>query len=66
MIRYFCDLCGRELPHNRNYAVVRPVYAYKNVRVELTSSVNGLWNGGQLCECCLVDVVARGKDINRD
>ncbi len=66
MIKWFCDLCGKELPDGRNYVSRRPIYEYNNVRVELTSSVDGTWNAGQLCGACIVDVVARGQDVSRD
>lgn len=65
MIRYICDVCHKEKKDTVN---VQPVFETsligkaipgvvaipEKVRIRIMRSVRGTWNGGVLCDKCLV------------
>lgn len=63
MIRFFCDLCGREAnkptsqPVFKAHVVPQPKpgasVVPNQVGVRIIRSVRGTWNGGVICNCCL-------------
>ena len=61
MIKLFCDCCEKELgPHENkvNDQVCKTLkFGETVVAVRVMVSVDGVWNGGQVCEECLQKVL---------
>lgn len=62
MTRYYCDLCGNEMPKNEHGRLIR---RYACVTVEIIHAVGGTWNLGQVCHACIIRVVNEGTPINQ-
>ncbi len=68
-----CDLCGRK--RKRNYVTQRwkpymtrlGAKSDESVRVEaeVIVAVNGVWDGGELCGDCLLDLVGERRHLER-
>jgi hypothetical protein len=63
MIKVFCDVCGKEL--QRNAAVDRIKRRKANVTVEVLVAYKEVWNTGDVCEGCVIGIVANGSGIER-
>jgi len=61
MIKYYCDVCGKEL--TRDYVEDRLVRELDRVKVEVTVAIDGTWNKGDICGDCLIKAISKGKDI---
>ena len=64
MIRYFCDVCGkeitREMPDNR-----RLTAEAGRLRIEVVTAIDNAWNGGHVCHDCIraaIAATAKGQD----
>lgn len=57
MIRYFCDICNKEIPAAKTGRVIRQL---GDVRVEVMTSFKSAANSGQICEACIVRAVVEG------
>ena len=57
MVKYFCDVCGDEIPGGENVISSRiqesPVLNGRKVMFEIMAGIDGAWNGGHLCRNCL-------------
>lgn len=64
-VTYRCDVCNKTIANPET----QPVFEKKQdagkpkVQVRLQRSVDGRWNGGQVCDDCLVEIVSSGKRV---
>jgi hypothetical protein len=66
MIRYYCDGCGAALAPEDHQRLRRDGHINgTRIDVEVTTAVNGTWNGGNVCHRCVAKVVA-GADEPSD
>jgi hypothetical protein len=63
MIKVFCDVCGKEL--QRNAAADRIKRRKANVTVEVLVAFKDQWNAGEVCEPCVISIVANGSGVER-
>ncbi len=56
--RYFCDVCETELSSRRPDRVRRRL---GEVTVEVMVAHKGVWNGGHLCEPCVLRIINEGE-----
>jgi hypothetical protein len=63
MVKYFCDICGKEMSdQDRGRIKVKR----GRVSVEIMTALDGIWNNGQICHSCIVDVVFAYGERSRD
>lgn len=60
MIKYFCDMCGKEV--KRNYISERFHPKKGNFKVEVMVAFDNTWNDGIICKDCLWDILKTGKE----
>lgn len=61
MIKYLCDVCGKEM--QRNAAVDRIKRRKANVTVEVLVAYKETWNSGDVCEACVIAIVSNGAGV---
>ncbi len=61
MIRYFCDVCGKDIS---NYKQQRLQGKVGRLNIEVLTAIDNCWNGGHVCEDCIKAAVA-GASIPR-
>jgi len=72
MVRNFCDCCGNELtsdnvpsgPENRGMLCGKTPNTGKlpSFQWEVLVGMNGIWNDGELCKYCIIDLVNAADD----
>lgn len=63
MIKYFCDICGKELSRqNQGRIKVRR----GRVSVEVMTALDDGWNSGHLCHDCIIDVIVAYGERSRE
>ena len=64
MVRYYCDVCGKEMDFLKgDNAAFNRVHRKKGrVQAEVIVYVGGTANVGQVCRECVLDIVATGQD----
>ncbi len=60
MIKYFCDVCKKELS-SRNYVSDRYKPIFAGVRCEVMVGVGETMNDGHICLACLLKVLNKGE-----
>jgi hypothetical protein len=63
MIKVFCDACGAEIPTDHARDKFRRLKG--RVGVELLTTVDGVFDGGNVCRPCLLKVMNEGEDVQR-
>ena len=66
MIRRYCDRCGNQITRNAvSQRIKRELYDAPGriYGVEVMVAVNRVWNHGDLCEGCVVEVVNKGTEL---
>jgi len=61
MIKYYCDVCGKELI--RHTFCNRITKQLDTVRIEIMVALKNVWNAGHICEDCVLEVVKKGKYV---
>lgn len=61
MIKVFCDVCEKDIT---NYSNSRMIGKNGRVTVEVITAVDGVWNGGHVCESCIEGALSYAK-INK-
>ena len=59
MIKYFCDICKKEIEPDE--AGARPVFEQGRLMVNTMRAVDKTWNAGQVCVDCIRRCVQEGK-----
>ena len=59
-IKYFCDICSKEL--NRCFTSQRLKIAKGKVRAEVMVAIGSSFNYGNICKACLLDVLNTGEE----
>jgi hypothetical protein len=57
MVKYFCDVCSKEIPAAKTGRVIRQLGP---VKVEIMTSFKGVSNSGHICEACVIRAVVEG------
>lgn len=60
-IKYFCDVCGKEM--QRNAASDRIKRRAANVTIEVLVAYKNVWNSGEVCESCVIKIVSGGSPV---
>lgn len=63
MIKVFCDACGNEIAATRARDKFKRLQG--RVGVEILLTVDGVFEGGNVCRPCLLKVVNEGDDVSR-
>lgn len=58
-VLYFCDVCGKEMPADENGRVVRTL---GDLKIEIMHAHKSVWNGGNVCHACILNVVKEGTE----
>lgn len=58
MIKYFCDICGVEIPSQHSGRVVRQI---GRLKVEVMHTFDDTANAGQICHDCIIQAVVQGE-----
>ena len=58
MVRYYCDLCGKEIAPSDLHGRLQS--RLENITVKCMVAVGGIWNGGHVCNECIVKVLVVG------
>lgn len=63
MIKYFCDVCGKEiLPKTED--AKRLIFKHMRLTVEIITAIDDTWNAGNVCHDCIRLAVALSADKN--
>lgn len=63
MIKVYCDACENEIP--ANLARDRFKRLKGRVGVEILATVDGVFDGGNVCRSCLLKIAYEGEDVTR-
>lgn len=61
MIKVYCDACENQIP--TNLARDRFKRLQGRVGVEILATVNGVFEGGNVCRPCLLKIANEGQDV---
>lgn len=62
-IKYFCSMCGKPCDPTKHNSFNRIHRKKGRITVEVMVAIDNTWNGGEVCKTCVLDTVAKGKDI---
>lgn len=63
-VKYFCDECGDEIGTQKTNQLGRVKRQYGHITVEVLRAVDNQWNGGQVCNPCVIKAVMNGADVS--
>lgn len=62
MIKYFCDVCDKEIPADEAANRVNRKLGF--LEVQVIHSWKGMSNTGNICHDCITLAVVKGKQVN--
>lgn len=63
MIKVYCDACENEIPANLARDKFKRLKG--RVGVEILATVDGVFDGGNVCRPCLLSIANNGEDVTR-
>jgi len=61
MIQRYCDNCGALMNSEEGRATLTRKWG--RIKVDIYRSMDGCWNGGDVCHKCILKVIRKGSTI---